>query len=238
MSERAAFMRAILAAPDDDLPRLVYADWLDERGDPLGEFIRIQLAIAALADEPHSDAGVYGTGRPSARDRRDAGRLADLRAREMPLLHAHVPAWVAPLGSAVTGLRFWRGFVDTARCSVATFLADGGRWAESTAIRRVRLFGLTAFRADVLAASPLLAPLRAIELEFGEATEDLLLALARSPLASGLRDLYVSGTVGDVTARAILRSPYMTGLTTLTGWPLHLTPEVSYAMRRRFGGRW
>lgn len=29
--ERAAFLRAIRAAPDDDTPRLVFADWLEER---------------------------------------------------------------------------------------------------------------------------------------------------------------------------------------------------------------
>jgi uncharacterized protein (TIGR02996 family) len=34
MTEEAAFVAAILAAPRDDTPRLVFADWLDERGDP------------------------------------------------------------------------------------------------------------------------------------------------------------------------------------------------------------
>jgi len=33
MSDEAAFLRAIQANPKDDAPRLVYADWLDERGD-------------------------------------------------------------------------------------------------------------------------------------------------------------------------------------------------------------
>ena len=34
MSDEDAFLRAILDNPADDAPRLVYADWLDERGDP------------------------------------------------------------------------------------------------------------------------------------------------------------------------------------------------------------
>ena len=47
------FLEAIRAAPDDDVPRLVYADWLEERGEPLGEFIRVQCALARLpADDP------------------------------------------------------------------------------------------------------------------------------------------------------------------------------------------
>jgi uncharacterized protein (TIGR02996 family) len=33
MSDRAAMLRSILDAPEDDAPKLVYADWLDERGE-------------------------------------------------------------------------------------------------------------------------------------------------------------------------------------------------------------
>ena len=33
MTDPAAFLRAIIANPDDDGPRLVYADWLEERGE-------------------------------------------------------------------------------------------------------------------------------------------------------------------------------------------------------------
>ena len=34
MTDDEAFIRAIVDAPGDDAPRLIYADWLDERGDP------------------------------------------------------------------------------------------------------------------------------------------------------------------------------------------------------------
>lgn len=43
-----AFIDAILDAPDDDAPRLVYADALSERGDLRGEFISVQCARAKL----------------------------------------------------------------------------------------------------------------------------------------------------------------------------------------------
>jgi uncharacterized protein (TIGR02996 family) len=43
---------AILAAPDDDEPRLIYADALVEEGNPRGELIQIQVALAAGADDP------------------------------------------------------------------------------------------------------------------------------------------------------------------------------------------
>lgn len=38
--DEPAFWRAMIAAPNDELPRLVYADWLDERGDPAAPILR------------------------------------------------------------------------------------------------------------------------------------------------------------------------------------------------------
>jgi uncharacterized protein (TIGR02996 family) len=43
VTDDEAFVRAIVAAPGDDAPRLVYADWLDERGDPRGDYLRAEL---------------------------------------------------------------------------------------------------------------------------------------------------------------------------------------------------
>ncbi len=46
--DEAALLAGVWAAPHDDLPRLVYADWLDEHGDaPRAEFIRLQIDRAA-----------------------------------------------------------------------------------------------------------------------------------------------------------------------------------------------
>lgn len=47
-AQAASLLRAILAAPDSDQPRLVYGDWLIERGDPAGELIAVQCALARL----------------------------------------------------------------------------------------------------------------------------------------------------------------------------------------------
>ncbi len=53
-------LRALLAAchaePDDDTPRLVLADWLQEHDDPRGELMRLQCQLAALpAGAPEYD---------------------------------------------------------------------------------------------------------------------------------------------------------------------------------------
>ena len=48
MTEQA-LLEAVLAEPDSDVPRLVYADWLDEHGDPArAELIRLQCDLAKL----------------------------------------------------------------------------------------------------------------------------------------------------------------------------------------------
>jgi uncharacterized protein (TIGR02996 family) len=48
MGKDESFLAAISAARDDDTLRLVYADWLEERGDVRGEYLRLLCALAAL----------------------------------------------------------------------------------------------------------------------------------------------------------------------------------------------
>ncbi|HEX5273309.1 MAG TPA: TIGR02996 domain-containing protein [Gemmataceae bacterium] len=51
------FVLAILASPEDEAPRLIYADWLEERGDRRGEFLRLDCRLAVLPqDAPELDA--------------------------------------------------------------------------------------------------------------------------------------------------------------------------------------
>lgn len=52
LPEWELLLKAVAASPDDDLPRLVAADWLDEHGEPeRAEFIRVQIE-RAKADTP------------------------------------------------------------------------------------------------------------------------------------------------------------------------------------------
>ena len=46
MTDDEAFVRAVVDRPGDDTPRLVYADWLDEHGDPRGAYLRAEVAWA------------------------------------------------------------------------------------------------------------------------------------------------------------------------------------------------
>jgi uncharacterized protein (TIGR02996 family) len=78
MHEDFQFLRAIFAQPDG-VHRLVYADWLEERGDPRAAFLRLEVELHRLAK--------------SAKTRRD--RLL----KRMQKLQAELdPDWVARLG--------------------------------------------------------------------------------------------------------------------------------------------
>jgi uncharacterized protein (TIGR02996 family) len=58
MQPADAFLQAIINTPDDDTPRLVYADWLEENGDAeRADFIRVQCALARLPkNDPRCEA--------------------------------------------------------------------------------------------------------------------------------------------------------------------------------------
>jgi len=51
MSDRDALMRTICDHPDDDVPRLVFADWLEENGDAdHAALIRTQIGLEKLRE--------------------------------------------------------------------------------------------------------------------------------------------------------------------------------------------
>jgi|SRR5579883_697815 len=59
MSDESALLAAIFAYPDEDTPRLIYADWLEEHGQPeRAEFIRLQITLTSeytTADDNRHD---------------------------------------------------------------------------------------------------------------------------------------------------------------------------------------
>lgn len=98
MSEDFPFLRAIFHRPDDDAPRLVYADWLEERGDPRAEYLRLEVELRRLPKG--ADAQVSAV----------QGRLVQLR----PTLNAD---WV--------GLISWARDQPTAARLDLILLVDG-----------------------------------------------------------------------------------------------------------------
>ncbi|VTT99706.1 Repeat-companion domain protein OS=Isosphaera pallida (strain ATCC 43644 / DSM 9630 / IS1B) GN=Isop_0537 PE=4 SV=1 [Gemmataceae bacterium] len=92
LAQHEAFLRAIFDAPDDDTPRLVYADFLQENGEDVrAELIRVQCELARLDDDC------------------DPGRWAALEERNQWLSQAAVPWDEVPTGNGVTFNRgLWR----------------------------------------------------------------------------------------------------------------------------------
>jgi uncharacterized protein (TIGR02996 family) len=82
-SLRDALEAALVENPDDLATHHAYADYLQEQGDPRGDFIQVQLALEAA-------------GRTRAEHRR-------LKARERKLLSKHVRDWLGILADELQG---------------------------------------------------------------------------------------------------------------------------------------
>src|SRR5262245_51518143 len=83
MSERDAFLRAITTEPADDTARLVFADWLEEHGEPeRAELIRVQCELCRKPECPE-----WCNHEP------EHCRVAWLECRERELLTANEHRW-------------------------------------------------------------------------------------------------------------------------------------------------
>lgn len=104
--EEPTFLKQIVDAPEDDAPRLIYADWLSEHGDPRGELIQLQCRLAAEPD--------------------DANRRA-MKIVENKLLKTYEALWLEHVLQAMPRqplidppkFSFERGFVATAKLGLA-----------------------------------------------------------------------------------------------------------------------
>jgi uncharacterized protein (TIGR02996 family) len=92
VNQSQAFLDSIFETPEDDTLRLVYADWLQENGQPeRGEFIRLQVEASRL----------------------QAGEArAALEAQAKRFSDEHRTDWLAGTGLPPAVIRFRRGFPD------------------------------------------------------------------------------------------------------------------------------
>jgi uncharacterized protein (TIGR02996 family) len=242
MTDKAArgFLEDIVAHPDDDAPRLIFADWLEEHGDgDRAEFIRVQIQRASL---PHWDA-----------------RQVRLRLRELELLKQHGQKWQEELpeikGVGWGGFR--RGFVATAEFDSFAALRDKSSacWAttpiEAVSIRWPRrdeasetielipaLHELTINArlidpSDVerLADLPLLSSLRALNLPECSLGGAGFRRLVDSPHLGNLKALRVPGNaIGNRAIRALSHAASLSSLE-----ELDLSETGSYGRTRRSG---
>ena len=104
-----AFVQEVRANPQADAPRLIFADYLEEEGDPLSEFIRVQVQL--------SQPDCVGPAR------------APLEIREKELLGQYAEGWLGPLrelgAEGVSTRCFQRGLIERIRIRSTKFMKNG-----------------------------------------------------------------------------------------------------------------
>src|SRR5262245_41658733 len=135
MSDRDALLAAIRAAPDDDAPRLIFADWLEEHGDAdRAEFIRVQVELDPFE---RSEGDLDRFRRAFVRKDPSAPlppsfptelqQYATLAGIEQDLLKANRFNWYGSMGridedtGANLNIGFRRGFVDEVGIAASAF---------------------------------------------------------------------------------------------------------------------
>jgi uncharacterized protein (TIGR02996 family) len=196
LNTQAAFIETIIENPEDDTPRLVYADWLDEHGDPArAELIRVQCRLE------------YGTCQ--------GADLSDAYRRGEELLAAHKNRWLQPLGLQPNEAEFERGFVVDVDLAAAKFLALADALMSGTPLRKARLTGL-AGRVEQLAALPLLGKLTSLVLRGNNIGSNGVAVLVASPHLARLEKLDLGrNNIGPEGVASLVNSPHLEELYSL-----------------------
>src|SRR4051812_22569331 len=108
LSQDGAFLEDICAHAEDDAPRLVYADWLEENGQAhRAEFIRLQCRLATMSE--------------------DDPERSDLQDREWELATVYRDEWrkELPAWARKEPFAFRRGFVGRLSMTATPFLKHG-----------------------------------------------------------------------------------------------------------------
>jgi uncharacterized protein (TIGR02996 family) len=220
--EVIAFLQAIKEQPDDDTPRLILADWLEERGDPRGEVLRLQVTLARL---------IPGT-----------KAWWDRHEREQALRKLHEKDWLGPLARLTDSYTLYRGLVQltmemehflgskvAALAKTETFAwVDGARLTQ---------FDPTATEIGRLAGSSLLAGLNALNLGAQRIDVAGAVLLADSPHLANLTALELyENPIGPEGAAALAGAPHLAGLTSLNLDGCRI--EDAGASRLAAGTRW
>jgi uncharacterized protein (TIGR02996 family) len=220
MSDKAALLAAILAHPDEDTPRLMYADWLDEHGQPeRAEFIRIQCAP-------------------------DADEAAEERAAELE--ERNRARWLAGLPQ-FPGARweFRRGFPEYLDVPAELMLERYEAFARVPWLRFLTLHDLSCspLRDFVSRAWG-----RWVELELQEhplarefdnefQSTRAIISVVNSPQVTQLRRLHLSVSgLAPAAIQAIVTSPHLDGLPNLQIDGDRDDPRLAL-LRERFGDR-
>jgi uncharacterized protein (TIGR02996 family) len=262
MCDEDAFLRAIIERPDDDLPRLVYADYLDERDDPRGEFIRVECELARIApDDP---------------------RRAALYRRDLELIRMYKDRWAGLLPKLTPhrGVSYWdfrRGLIEVLTIDAPVLVGAAAADVARMPILSLRVQDLTDSLAHQVGGHPALRGVRELDLQSrregdvrdlrtmrdmplgrgilrivdsdrlrrvtslrirGELSDDVLTALLRSRRIAQLTNLDLSqNAITDRGADALVRARNLDNIRSISLLTNRFTEQGASALRSRFGGR-
>ena len=212
-SDEEGFLGAIAREPADDALRLIYADWLEEHGDPRGDLVRVQVEL---------------TCREVAAERRTA-----LRLRERELLAEHGAKWGEPLRGLVDAWQFRRGVVEAATLSATALLANAERLFRLLPLQELWLTEANGY-LDEVAALPQLSRLATLRLDCSRLSDGELRPLLRAGHLDSLRALDLRwNDLTDAITPPLLESPHPGRLRKLWLGGNHLAHRD--VLRRSFG---
>jgi len=223
MAEHPGLLQAIVDAPDDDAPRLIYADWLDDQGEALrAEFIRLHCRWGQFCEEQH-EIHAFVSSEHLRQEHRE--RLL------APLLSLGFSLQVFDSGYPVRGCRFVfrRGFVEEIEVKGEEMLTRLGQCVEEvferTPLRRLQLVPENIYSYDEAEGrSPMILRVLRAVVGLRRVTQLEELSFSRYRL-------------GDTAARALLDSPYLRPETRLILENQRFQPKLLTALRERFGDR-
>lgn len=252
-----SFFRAIKENPDDDTPRLIFADWLQECGDAAasarGEFLRLNVLRHRLSpDDPHHDA---------------------LKRREAEIVKQYQWAWLGPLADAACWT-YQRGMIQlTARAEkiLTTEIADWSRteaalWIDALKLTEMALWSESGDRSSsyffyrqllrhlnrldlssnhlcrylrlVVGADERAPYLTELVLASNHLTATQIPYLTKHPLSRRLTLLDLGDNrLDDAAARLLSETPHLKNLTSLHLAGNRFTAEGMALLRDAFGER-
>lgn len=238
MMEADEFLQEIVDNPDDDMPRLVFADWLEERADPRGEFIRLGCQMARYKNPDTRWRNPWHRVQ-LLKDMRHLPEYQALLNRQLTLLVKHRDRWLEPFGNNLTEITFERGFVEEGATTAVGFVQHAPQWYRLTPLRRLWLIGAGCRLASFLQC-PHLMHLNSLALGSWDEPlgyEDAVL-LAECRYLVNLRHIDLGNhEVTELGIQELLQSPYLHELRSLEPIPPIQSQSLQSALTARFGTR-
>jgi len=218
MSDETALLRVIAAHPDEDTPRLAYADWLDEHRDAeRASFIRGQIELARLeTDSPHR-------------------RVVAFQCRQ--LLDAREDDWLDPRDAFSFDWNWSRGFVETFTTSPADLDTRDKALFRTHPFRRLWLWELNG-KADGVELIPAGNELLALDLIGNNLNVNQLKKLVKMTHLPHLRELgLMFNALRDTAVPVLCGEPFFQRLDLIRLGANPLTDRGRDRLRAHFGAR-